>query len=116
MNYAVSIAGSDSSAGAGLQTDLKTMNACGIWGMSVAAALTAQNGTKVTASAKVEASFIKEQIDALLAEFPISCWKTGMLNTAETVHAVAEALPKDANLIVDPVIVSTSGSILLDAE
>ena len=116
MNYAVSIAGSDSSAGAGLQTDLKTMNACGVWGMSVAAALTAQNGTKVSASAKVEPSFIKEQINALLAEFPISCWKTGMLNTAETVHAVAKALPKDANLVVDPVIVSTSGSILLDSE
>ncbi|HJJ38960.1 MAG TPA: bifunctional hydroxymethylpyrimidine kinase/phosphomethylpyrimidine kinase [Methanocorpusculum sp.] len=115
MKYAVSIAGSDSSAGAGLQTDLKTMNACGVWGMSAAAALTAQNGMKVTASAKVEASFIKEQIAALLEEFPVSCWKTGMLNTAETVHAAASALPADAKLIVDPVIVSTSGSVLLDA-
>ncbi|HJJ54840.1 MAG TPA: bifunctional hydroxymethylpyrimidine kinase/phosphomethylpyrimidine kinase [Methanocorpusculum sp.] len=115
LNYAVSIAGSDSSGGAGLQTDIKTMNACGVWGMTVVAALTAQNGTQVTASAKVEADFIAKQIAALCAEFPVSAWKTGMLNTAETVHAVAGALPADALLVVDPVIVATSGAVLLDA-
>ena len=114
MNYAVSIAGSDSSGGAGLQTDIKTMNACGVWGMSVAAALTAQNGTCVAESAKVDPGFIRKQIETLCAEFPVGCWKTGMLNTAETVNAVADALPKDALLVADPVIVSTSGSVLLD--
>ena len=114
MKYAVSIAGSDSSCGAGIQTDLKTMQACGVWGMTVIAALTAQNGMHVTGSAKVEADFIRQQIAALTDEFPVSAWKTGMLNTAETVDAVAAALPADAVLVVDPVIVSTSGSILLD--
>lgn len=116
LNYAVSIAGSDSSGGAGLQTDIKTMNACGVWGMTVVAALTAQNGMKVTASAKVEAGFIAQQIAALCDEFPVAAWKTGMLNTAETVHAVARALPSDAALVVDPVIVATSGGILLDEQ
>jgi len=114
LKYAVSIAGSDSSCGAGLQTDLKTMNACGVWGMTVVAALTAQNGTQVTASAKVDATFIAKQIAAICDEFPVSAWKTGMLNTADTVHAVAGAIPSDAVLVVDPVIVATSGGILLD--
>ena len=114
MKYAVSVAGSDSSAGAGLQTDLKTMNACGVWGMTAAAALTAQNGTSVTESAAVSASFIRKQIETLCAEFPVGCWKTGMLNNAETVCAVASALPSDALLVTDPVIVATSGSVLLD--
>ncbi len=114
MKYAVSVAGSDSSAGAGLQTDLKTMNACGVWGMTAAAALTAQNGTCVTESAAVSASFIRKQIETLCAEFPIGCWKTGMLNNAETVKAAASALPSDALVVTDPVIVSTSGSVLLD--
>ncbi|HJJ35971.1 MAG TPA: bifunctional hydroxymethylpyrimidine kinase/phosphomethylpyrimidine kinase [Methanocorpusculum sp.] len=114
LKYAVSIAGSDSSGGAGLQTDIKTMNACGVWGMTVVAALTAQNGMQVTASAKVDSAFIAKQIRTLCDEFPVAAWKTGMLNTAETVHAVADALPADAVLVVDPVIVATSGGILLD--
>lgn len=113
--YAVSIAGSDSSGGAGLQTDIKTMNACGVWGMTVVAALTAQNGMQVTDSAKVEGAFIAKQIATLCDEFPVAAWKTGMLNTAETVHAVADTLPSDAVLVVDPVIVATSGGVLLDA-
>ncbi len=116
MKYVISIAGSDSSGGAGLQTDIKTMNACGVWGMTVVVALTAQNGTMVAASAKVEADFIGKQIEALCEEFPISAWKTGMLNTAETVHRVSDALPSDAMLVVDPTIVATSGGVLLDSD
>ena len=112
--YAVSIAGSDSSAGAGIQTDLKTMGACGVWGMTVIAALTAQNGNHVRSSYKVSQKFICEQIDALEEEFPIGCYKTGMLMDEETVEAVASAIPNKRNIVVDPVLISTSGCRLLD--
>ena len=114
--YAVSIAGSDSSAGAGIQTDLKTMAACGAWGMTVIAALTAQNGNHVRSSYKVSQKFIYDQIAALEEEFPIGCYKTGMLMDKETVEAVASAIPIGRNIVVDPVLISTSGCRLLDKD
>ena len=116
MAFAVSVAGSDSSAGAGLQVDLKTMTACGVWGMTVVAALTAQNGHAVSAVEGVPPAFIGAQVDALEAEFAIGCYKTGMLMNAETVRAAAYAIPKTTPLVVDPVMVSTSRARLLDEE
>ena len=114
MAFAVSVAGSDSSAGAGLQVDLKTMTACGVWGMTVVAALTAQNGHAVTGVEGVPSYFIGKQVEALEAEYPIGCYKTGMLMNAETVSAAASAIPKTTPLVVDPVMVSTSRARLLD--
>jgi len=114
--YAVSIAGSDTSGGAGIQTDIKTMGACGVWGMTVIAALTAQNGNHVRQSAKIPAEFIKQQIMTIEEEFPVGCYKTGMLMDAETVDAVTLTIPKERKLVVDPVLISTSGCRLLDVD
>ena len=114
MAFAASIAGSDPSGGAGLQVDLKTMTACGVWGMTVVAALTAQNASHVVDTASVPAFFIKEQIDALEEDFEIGCYKTGMLKNGETVDAVVQALPKGRNLVVDPVLLATKEYRLLD--
>jgi len=114
--YAVSIAGSDTSGGAGIQTDMKTMGACGVWGMTVIAALTAQNGNYVRNSAKISPEFIKQQIMAIEEEFPVGCYKTGMLMDAETVDTVASAIPNERKLVVDPVLISTSGCRLLDID
>jgi len=114
MAFAAAIAGSDPSAGAGIQVDLKTMTACGVWGMTVIAALTAQNARHVVNSASVPASFIKEQINTLEEDFDIGCYKTGMLKNAETVCAVVQALPKGRNLVVDPVLLATKEYRLLD--
>ncbi len=114
MAFVATIAGSDPSAGAGIQVDLKTMAACGVWGMTVIAALTAQNATHVLDSASVPADFIKKQIDALEEDFPIGCYKTGMLKNAETVGIVAESIPDGRNLVVDPVLLATKEYRLLD--
>lgn len=121
MNYnrqafAVSIAGSDSSSGAGTQVDLKTMSACGVWGLTVIAALTAQNVNRVLSSIPLPRQFIREQFQALQEEYPISCYKTGMLINADTVQTVAESIPKDQNIVVDPVLISTSGYRLMDLD
>ena len=112
--FAVTIAGSDPSAGAGIQVDLKTMAACGVWGMTVIAALTAQNATHVLDSASIPAQFIKKQIEALEEDFGIGCYKTGMLKNAETVQIVAATIPKGRNLVVDPVLLATKEYRLLD--
>ncbi|MDU9377011.1 Hydroxymethylpyrimidine/phosphomethylpyrimidine kinase [Methanocorpusculaceae archaeon Sp1] len=112
--FAVSVAGSDPSAGAGLQIDLKTMTACGVWGMTVVAALTAQNANHVTSTASVEPEFIGQQIAALEEDFPIGCYKTGMLKNAETVRAVARSLPENRELVIDPVLLATREYRLLD--
>ncbi|MDR3101784.1 MAG: bifunctional hydroxymethylpyrimidine kinase/phosphomethylpyrimidine kinase [Methanocalculaceae archaeon] len=112
--FAASIAGSDSSAGAGLQIDMKTMTACGVWGMTVVAALTAQNANYVRAIADVDPLFVQQQIRTLEEDFPIGCYKTGMLNNAATVRAVAEALPDGTPLVVDPVLIATREYRLTD--
>ncbi|HJK78588.1 MAG TPA: bifunctional hydroxymethylpyrimidine kinase/phosphomethylpyrimidine kinase [Methanocorpusculum sp.] len=112
--FAASVAGSDPSAGAGLQIDLKTMTACGVWGMTVVAALTAQNANHVRAIAEVDPAFVQNQIKTLEEDFPIACYKTGMLGNAPTVRAVAGALPDGVPLVVDPVLIATREYRLTD--
>jgi hydroxymethylpyrimidine/phosphomethylpyrimidine kinase len=116
---ALSIAGSDSSAGAGLQADLKTFSALGVYGATVVTAVTAQNTHGVTAIHPVPGEAIAAQLDAVFSDLSIRAVKTGMLGTGEAVRAVSESLERWAGgipIIVDPVMVSTSGSRLLAKE
>ncbi|OIV35306.1 bifunctional hydroxymethylpyrimidine kinase/phosphomethylpyrimidine kinase [Mangrovactinospora gilvigrisea] len=114
----LSIAGSDPSGGAGVQADLKTFGALGAYGMAVLTALTAQSTVGVAAVHPVPAGFVAEQLDALFADVRVDAVKTGMLGSAAVVDAVAEALRRYRlpAVVVDPVMVSTSGSRLLDAD
>ena len=113
---ALTIAGSDSSGGAGIQADLKTFTALGVYGASVLTALTAQNTRGVTGVHTPPAAFVRAQIDAVLDDLDVAAIKTGMLANGEIVTAVAEALAarKSMPLVVDPVMVATSGDRLLD--
>jgi hydroxymethylpyrimidine/phosphomethylpyrimidine kinase len=115
---ALTIAGSDSGGGAGIQADLKTFHAHHVHGLSVIAAVTSQNTRGVTAVHPVPVSHIRSQIEAVFNDFPIAAVKTGMLGNAKTVRVVARELRKrkPAWLIVDPVMISTSGSRLLDED
>ena len=112
---ALTIAGSDSSGGAGIQADLKTFTALGIYGASVLTALTAQNTRGVTAIHAVPPDFVAAQIDAVASDLNIRATKTGMLNDRATVLTVAEGVRRhDLHpLVVDPVMVATSGDLLL---
>jgi hydroxymethylpyrimidine/phosphomethylpyrimidine kinase len=112
---AVTIAGSDSSAGAGIQADLKTFAALGVYGASVIAALTAQNTQRVSAIHDVPAEFVTAQIDAVFSDLAVGAVKIGMLARAPVVAAVAAGLDrwKAANVVLDPVMVATSGDRLL---
>jgi hydroxymethylpyrimidine/phosphomethylpyrimidine kinase len=111
------VAGSDPSAGAGLQADLKAFAACGVYGATVVTAVTVQSTTGVGAVHPVPASIVAGQIDAVATDLAPAAWKTGMLGGAELVHAVAGALRRHGatNLVVDPVMRSTSGRPLLSA-
>ena len=113
MNVALTIAGSDSGAGAGLQADLKTFAALRVYGLSVVTAVTAQNTRGVVASSPMTPQLVGEQLTALTADFSIAAVKTGMLGNAAIVEAVARLLP-NAPLVVDPVMISKHGSPLLD--
>ena len=115
VRKALTIAGSDPSGGAGIQADLKTFSRLQVYGMAVVAALTAQNTLGVAAIAEVEAEFVAQQLDAVLTDIPPDASKTGMLRTAAVIEVVAEKVKRYGirNLVVDPVIVSTSGSLLL---
>jgi len=115
MASALTIAGSDSGGGAGIQADLKTFAALGVNGTSAIAALTAQNTVAVTGIHEVPAAFVVAQIDAVAEDIAIDAVKTGMLATAEIVDAVASAIVrwKLPNLVVDPVMVAKSGDVLL---
>lgn len=115
---ALTIAGSDSGGGAGIQADLVTFAALGVHGASVITALTAQNTVAVTAVHVPPVDFLHAQLDAVLSDLPVAAAKTGMLATAEVVAAVAEAaaagrLPR---LVVDPVLVSSTGARLLEPD
>lgn len=112
---ALTIAGSDSSGGAGIQADLKTFSALGVYGASVITALTAQNTRGVTGVFGIPGDFITAQFDAVMSDLAVNAIKTGMLGTLNTVHAVATALRQHPGipLIVDPVMVATSGDVLL---
>lgn len=112
---ALTIAGSDSGGGAGIQADLKTFAAHGVHGLSAIAALTAQHTRGVTAVHVPPVAFLRAQIDACFDDFRIGAVKLGMLATAEVIHAVADALEfhHPALVVVDPVMVATSGAKLL---
>ena len=118
MHTALTIAGSDSSGGAGIQGDLKTLAAHGVYGVSAVTAVTAQNASGVTAAAALSADLVTAQIEAVAADFAIDAVKTGMLADAAIVEAVAAAVDELElpNLVVDPVIASSSGTRLLDAD
>ncbi|MGE0630305.1 MAG: bifunctional hydroxymethylpyrimidine kinase/phosphomethylpyrimidine kinase [Hyphomicrobiaceae bacterium] len=113
---ALTIAGSDSSGGAGIQADLKTFTALGIYGASVLTALTAQNTTGVSAVHTPPADFVRAQIKAVFDDLKVGAAKTGMLANAAIIEAVADELEKHPGvpLVVDPVMVATSGDRLLD--
>jgi hydroxymethylpyrimidine/phosphomethylpyrimidine kinase len=110
----LTIASSDSGGGAGIQADLKAFARCGAHGMSAIVALTAQNTLGVTAIHEVPPAFVRAQIDAVLDDIGADAVKTGMLFSAPLIEAVADALaPRDLPLVVDPVMVASSGSTLL---
>ncbi len=115
MVTALTIAGSDSGGGAGIQADLKTFAAHGVYGLSAIAALTAQNTQAVVGVHPVPPAFVVAQVDAVAADFAVHAAKTGMLATADVVEAVAAALARWAfpHVVVDPVIVAKSGDRLL---
>jgi len=118
MHTALTIAGSDSSGGAGIQADLKTMTAHGVYGMSAVTALTAQNTTGVTDILAVPPAFLAAQLDAVFADIPPDAVKIGMVADAALIHVIAEKLDEyDAkNVVVDPVMVATSGARLISED
>jgi len=113
---AMTIAGSDSGAGAGIQADLKAMSALGVFATTVVTAVTAQNSTQVTAVHPVPVDVVDAQITAVLDDFAVAATKTGMLATVATVRLVAEraAAGDLPSLVIDPVMVASSGKRLLD--
>lgn len=111
---ALTIAGSDSGGGAGIQADLKTFAALGVHGTSAIACLTAQNPRRVLAIEPCSPAMLRRQLEAVFAELPPTAIKTGMLYSAANVRVVAGFLKnKNVPLVVDPVLISTSGAILL---
>lgn len=112
----LTIAGSDSGGGAGIQADLKTFAALGVHGTCVITALTAQNTRGVTAVHPVPAKHLRAELDAVFGDFAIAAVKTGMLGDARTVRCVARELERRRPrwLVVDPVMIATSGARLLD--
>jgi hydroxymethylpyrimidine/phosphomethylpyrimidine kinase len=115
---ALTIAGSDSSGGAGIQADLKTFSAFGVYAATVITALTAQNTRGVSGVLATPAAFITAQIDAVASDLALRAVKTGMLATAVAVNAVCDGIERHGlgPLITDPVMVATSGDVLLDAD
>lgn len=115
---AMTIAGSDPSGGAGLQADLKTFTALGVYGTSIVTALTAQNTCGVTGVMAVPPDFIRAQYRAVTSDMQVAAAKTGMLGDTTTVLTVAELVRTSglAPLVVDPVMVATSGDVLLQPD
>jgi hydroxymethylpyrimidine/phosphomethylpyrimidine kinase len=114
----LSIAGSDSGGGAGIQADLKAFAACGVHGMTAITAITAQNTVGVTAIHSVPPEVIIAQVRAVASDIGVDAVKVGMLGTAETIEAVAEALdelPQRTPVVLDPVMVAESGAELLES-
>ncbi len=118
LPIALTIAGSDSGGGAGIQADLKTFTAFGVYGTSVVTALTAQNTRGVTGVHAVPPAFVRAQLDAVVADLRPAALKTGMLATAAIVRAVADGIREHQleHVVVDPVMVATSGDRLLDPD
>jgi hydroxymethylpyrimidine/phosphomethylpyrimidine kinase len=117
MRRALTIAGSDSGGGAGIQADLKTFAAYGVYGASAVTAITAQNTVAVVEVHLLPPALVRAQIDAVLGDIGADAVKTGMLGSAEIVRTVAEAMRayRPPVLVVDPVMIAKSGSTLLDA-
>jgi hydroxymethylpyrimidine/phosphomethylpyrimidine kinase len=115
---AVTLAGSDSSGGAGIQADLKTFAALGVYGASVITALTAQNTQGVTAIHDVPVDFIEAQIDTVFSDLDVAAVKIGMLSQVAIIETVAKGLERHRarNIVLDPVMVATSGDRLLAAD
>jgi hydroxymethylpyrimidine/phosphomethylpyrimidine kinase len=118
MQTALTIAGSDSSGGAGIQADLKTFAAHGVFGLSAITAVTAQNTSGVLAMLALRPDLVVAQIDAVAGDFDVAATKVGMLANAGIIHAVADAIARHrlARLVVDPVMVASRGGVLLDPE
>lgn len=118
MRKVLTIAGSDSCGGAGIQADLKAMSAHGVYGMSVITAITAQNTQGVFAVTELEREMIKKQIGAIYEDIEVDAVKIGMLSSREIIDEVAENLRKysSRNIVIDPVMVSKSGFHLLKPE
>jgi hydroxymethylpyrimidine/phosphomethylpyrimidine kinase len=118
MPIAVTIAGSDSGGGAGIQADLKTFSALGVYGASVITALTAQNTKGVTGIHDVPPDFITAQIDAVFSDLDVRAVKIGMLSQPAVIEAVAAGLDRwnAKNVVLDPVMVATSGDRLLNPD
>ncbi|MES1977354.1 MAG: bifunctional hydroxymethylpyrimidine kinase/phosphomethylpyrimidine kinase [Pseudomonadota bacterium] len=112
----LSIAGSDSGGGAGIQADLKTFAALGCYGMTAITALTAQNTMGVRAIHGVPPQMLRDQIDAVVEDIGVHAVKIGMLHAPEIVHTVAEAIDRHSlqHVVLDPVMVATSGAVLID--
>ena len=115
LKVALTIAGSDSSGGAGIQADLKTFSAFGVYGASAITALTAQNTIGVRKVADLDPEFVAAQIDAVMDDLPVAAAKTGMLSREAVIEAVAGCVRERriSNLVVDPVMVAASGDLLL---
>lgn len=115
MYHVLTIAGSDSCAGAGIQADLKTISALGAYGLSVITSLTAQNTRGVRAIQEIQPWFILSQLDAIFTDIRVDAIKIGMLGSSSTIEAVAEYLaPLNIPIVLDPVMAAKSGDRLLD--
>jgi hydroxymethylpyrimidine/phosphomethylpyrimidine kinase len=114
---ALTIAGSDSSSGAGLQADLKTFSALGVYGLTAVTCVVAETPGRVSKIEPVSAGLVREQIELLLCSFPVGAIKTGLLFSSAIIREVAGALRKyrSTPLVIDPVMVATSGDPLLEA-
>ncbi len=113
----LTIAGSDSGGGAGIQADLKTFSALGCFGMSAITAITAQNTTGVRSIHPVPVPILVDQIDAVVEDIGVDAVKIGMLHAPEVVQAVAAAIDRHrlGSVVLDPVMIATSGAVLIDA-
>lgn len=118
MKKVLTIAGSDSGGGAGIQADLKAFSARGVFGMSAITALTAQNTIGVHGVFEIDPNFVAKQIDSVMSDMGADAWKTGMLSNAEIIQIVADRATKYniQLLIIDPVMVAKGGDPLLKAE
>ena len=118
MRTALSIAGSDSSGGAGIQADLKTMTMNGVFAMSAVTALTAQNTTGVRSVMEATPAFLADELDAVFEDIRPDAVKTGMVSSSALIRVIAQKLRQyeAKNIVVDPVMVATSGARLLQEE
>ena len=118
MKTALTIAGSDSSGGAGIQADIKTMMANGVYAMSAITALTAQNTTGVTGIMEVTPDFLAAQLDSIFTDIRPDAVKTGMVSSCGIIEKIVEKLTEyqAKNIVVDPVMVATSGAKLISDE